>query len=99
MNELELLARIGKQQIDHEQLDFQYGQLLNLLAGVVSGSIARSRVLVNLTDRTWLFTEPGESPGLPATINGLPVCVVAPPEPATPVALPPETPYPSTEPL
>jgi hypothetical protein len=81
MNEQELLAKIGRQQIDHEKLDYQYGQLLSLLAGVVSGEIARSRVLVNLTDRTWLFTNPGESPPLPATINGLPVVIVAPPEP------------------
>lgn len=82
MNEEQLLARIGRMQLVSEQQDHAYSQLLNLLAGVVSGDTDRSRVMVNLTDRTWAIAAQGERPALPATINGLPVCVVAQEQPA-----------------
>lgn len=76
----EALAAVGKKQVAFEKLDAEYSKLLQVLAGVVSGDIARSRVLVNLTDRTYLFVSPGCRPPMPATINGLPVCVVGPEE-------------------
>lgn len=72
------LAAVGRKQVAFEKLDAEYSKLLQVLAGVVSGDIHASRVLVNLTDRTYLFVEKGQRPGMPATINGLPVCVVAP---------------------
>ena len=81
MNEQELLAKVGLQHIKLEQQDEAYRKLLNVLAGVVSGVIAASRVLINVTEKTWLVTAEGERPGMPATINGLPLCVVAPPDP------------------
>jgi len=88
-----LYADLGKKQERIEQLDAAYNALLGLLAGVVAGNIDRSRVLVNLTDRSWSLSAAGERPGLPATINGLPECVVAPPDAAPPEPAPdPERP-------
>ncbi len=72
-----LFELLGRKQAQLEDQDAAYSQLLTLLAGVVSGEIATDRVLVNLTDRTWQLAAPGERYGLPATINGLPVVVVA----------------------
>ena len=73
-----LNGRIVEQMFRLEEQDAEYSRILDLLAKVVSGEIDRSRVMVNLTDRTWSFANPGERPAMPATINGLPVCVVAP---------------------
>jgi hypothetical protein len=81
MTEDEAFARIGRQAVQIEQLGGAYGTLLDLLAKVVRGDIDRSRILVNLTDRTWAYCEAGATPALPAQINGLPVCVVGSPEP------------------
>ncbi len=75
-----LFEAFGRKQLAFEQLDKEYTKLLALLADVVSGSIDRRRVLVNLTDRTWTLAEEGQRPGLPATINGVPQCVVCPDE-------------------
>lgn len=82
MDELQqAMAAVGQKQLAFERSDAAYSNVLQVLAGVVSGEIDRSRVLVNLTDRSWLVTPPGERPGMPAQINGLPICVVAPAEP------------------
>lgn len=84
MNENELLAKIGRQHLLLEKQDEAYGQLLQLLAQVVRGDVDRSRVMVNLTAKGWMVAPEGFRPDLPATINGLPFCVVAPvraPEP------------------
>ena len=82
MDELhQALAAVGQKQLAFERSDAAYSNLLGVLASVISGEIDRSRVLVNLTDRTWLVTPPGERPGMPAQINGLPICVTAPNEP------------------
>lgn len=78
--EADLFEALGRKQLQLEQQDAAYSKLLGLLAGIVRGDIDRKRVLVNLTDRTWLVAEEGQSPGIPATINGLPECVVAPNE-------------------
>jgi hypothetical protein len=77
-----LYEQLGRKQEALETLDQAYTDLLGVLAGVVTGEIDRRRVLVNLTDRSWTVAPPGNSPSLPATINGLPVCKVAPPEEA-----------------
>lgn len=80
MNESKLYETLGRKQAQLEAQDAAYNALLNLLASVVIGEIDRSRIMVNLTDRNWIATGPGERPALPATINGLPVCIVAPAE-------------------
>lgn len=72
----QLYAVLGRKQLQLEEQDRSYTALLNLLVGVLCGDIEPSRVLVNLTDRTWRVSEPGTSPGMPATINGLPRCIV-----------------------
>lgn len=59
----------------NEHLNAEYDKLLGVLAGVSSGEIATERLLVNLTDRSFVVHKEGESFGLPATINGLPNCV------------------------
>jgi hypothetical protein len=81
MSESDLLARIARQMIALEERDAQFDALLQMTAGLVDGSIDRSRVMVDLTNRTVHRSELGQRPALPATINGLPQCVVAPPEP------------------
>lgn len=78
----ELYAKIGKQHLELEQRKEGHTKLLRMLASVVSGEIDRSRVLVNLTDETYSWTEPGTRPGRPATFNGMPYVVMAPDEPA-----------------
>lgn len=75
-----LYQMVGQKQERIETLDAAYDQLLGLLAKVVKGEVARSRVLVNLTERSWALAPEGQTPGLPAQFNGVPVCVVAPPE-------------------
>lgn len=82
MGEAELYERIGRMQIQTELQDAAYSKLLNILAAVVSGTVEPSRVLVNLTDRKWEMAAAGQRPNLPPTVNGLPVCVVAPAAPA-----------------
>ncbi len=77
-----LYEKLGRQQETIEDLNEAYTALLNLLANVVGGQVARSRLLVNLTNRSWELAPEGQRPGMPATINGQPVCVVAPDEPA-----------------
>jgi len=76
-----LFAAIGRRQLAMENQDAAYTALLNLLAEVVSGTTDRSRVMINLTDRTWSVAAHGQRPAMPSTINGLPLCVVAPEPP------------------
>lgn len=80
MSETKLYEQLGRKQSALDDLGEAYNALLRLLAGVVSGDIDRSRVLVNLTARSWAVTEPGTRPSMPAMINGQPECVVAPEE-------------------
>lgn len=76
-----LYAKIGRQAERIEDLDAAYDHLLALFARVITGEVARSRVLLNLTERTWTLAPEGRSPAGPATINGLPRCVLGAPEP------------------
>lgn len=76
-----LFAAIGEKQIQIENLNRAYDDLLQVLAKVVLGEYDPSRVLVNLTDRTWQVSPPGQRPSTPCTINGLPICVTAPETP------------------
>ena len=85
MNEAQLFEMLGRKQARIEGMDASYDALLALLADVVSGRCAPSRVLVNLTDRSWERAPEGHRPGLPATVNGLPKVVVAPEEAPPPV--------------
>lgn len=89
MSESQLFEMVGRKQATIEAQDVAYQALLQVLAGVVAGSIDRTRLLVNLSDRTWVQAEPGHRPGMPAQINGLPLCIVAPEPPP-----PPEPPEP-----
>lgn len=76
MDEAKLYEQLGRKQAALEQLNASYDALLALLARVISGEVTRQQVLVNLTDRCWQQAPAGESPPMPATINGRPVCVV-----------------------
>jgi hypothetical protein len=81
MTEAQLYERVGRQQVLIENQDAAYTALLRLLAQVVKGEVTRDRVMVNLTARAWTVAPDGFRPETPATINGLPECVVAPAEP------------------
>lgn len=83
MTESEGYERIGRLAHKCEQLEAGNVQLLDTLAKVVSGEIDRSRVMVNLTDKTVIWAPEGERPEVPATINGVPRCIVAPAQDAT----------------
>lgn len=76
MTEAQLYEKIGRLTATAEKQDEAYSQLLNVLMHVIRGDISRNRVMVNITDRTWSVAKPGEFPATPATINGLPICVV-----------------------
>ncbi len=71
-----LLKALGRKQLQLEQQDQAYSNIMLLLVDVVTGTISHDRVMINLTDRTWHVAAPGEFPAMPATINGQPVCVV-----------------------
>ncbi len=97
MNEEQMLARIARQMLEIERLNGCYDHVANTLADVVSGKVAASRVMVNLTDRTYTIAAEGECPPMPATINGLPVCVTAPPSAGGKCADNPAEPVPCTD--
>lgn len=75
----QLYAEIGRMQMQVRAKDAAFTALLSLVGKLVDGSIDPARVLVNLTDQTVNVTAEGEYATLPAQINGLPVCVIAPP--------------------
>lgn len=74
----ELYAKIGEQHLEIEGLKKRFGKLLNVIADIVRGDIDLSRVMVDLTNQGVSWAPIGQRPAMPATINGLPVCVVAP---------------------
>lgn len=78
-----LWQKLGRKQARLEEVEEAYESLLETLAKVVSGEIDRSRVMVNLTDKTVIWAPEGMRPEVPATINGVPRCIVAPAEDAT----------------
>lgn len=91
MTEAQLYEKIGRLQTELDAERATHELHLRVLAEVVSGECDRSRVLVNLTDGTVTWSAPGQRPAMPMTINGVPVCVVAPEEPkheAPPLDLP-----------
>ncbi len=83
MTEAELYERLGRMLEQCERNERGFNSLLDTLGKVVSGEIDRSRVMVNLTDKAVSWAAAGERPMLPATINGVPVCVVAKEDDAT----------------
>lgn len=80
MTESQLYERLGRLQMDLEKMTAQRDKILHVFAEVLSGECDASRVMIDLTNKTVVWAAPGETPSLPATINGLPVCVVAPPK-------------------
>ena len=80
----ELFAKIGEQHLAIEDKDKFIGGLLGVFAGVLKGEIEPSRVMLNLTSRSWIVAPEHLSPGMPATVNGLPECVVGKPWEAIP---------------
>lgn len=82
MTEAEMFERLGRMAHRIETVENGFNQMVDLMAKVVSGEVERSRVLVNLTAKTVIFAPEGFRPEMPATINGLPLCVVAPDETA-----------------
>jgi hypothetical protein len=56
----QVFEALGRKQFQLESLDKEYTRLMELLAGVVSGSIEPSRVTVNLTDRRWALADKKE---------------------------------------
>ncbi len=78
MNESQLYERLGRLQSALEDKALCYDRVLELLAKVVAGEIDASRVIVNLTDRSWAYSEAGTRPSAPSTINGLPIVAIAP---------------------
>lgn len=76
MTESQLYEKIGRLQLAVDDRSQQYMALLQLLADVISGTIEASRVMVNLTDQSWIYSEAGTQPAVPPTINGLPNVVV-----------------------
>lgn len=83
MTESEGYERIGRLSHRVEQAEAAFNAVLDTLAKVVSGEICRSRVMVDLTNRGVTWAPEGMRPETPATINGLPKCVVAPADDAT----------------
>ena len=59
-----LYETLGRKQEQLEAQDAAYTQIINLLAGVVSGEISADRVKVNLESRTWELA-PAESTEVP----------------------------------
>lgn len=56
----EILAVLGRKQLQLEAQDREYDKLLQLLAAVVEGGIKPSRVTVNLAQRTWALADEKE---------------------------------------
>ena len=49
----ELYATLGRKQQELESLNGEYDRLLNLLSQVVTGTVDRERVSVDLVARSW----------------------------------------------
>lgn len=78
--EAQLFEKIGRLQVELENVKQAFENLLGATAKIVSGEIDRSRVMVNLTAKSIAWAPEGFRPEVPATINGEPRCVVAPVE-------------------
>lgn len=61
----ELYAALGRKQFQLEAQDKEYDRLLQLLAGVVDGSVETSRVTVKLAERSWSLTPTETKPETP----------------------------------
>lgn len=78
MTEQQLYEKIGRLQMELDALNNEHDLVLKVFSEVVSGECDRRRVMIDLTNRRVHWAAPGQRPGLPPTINGLPKCVVAP---------------------
>ncbi len=83
MDPQQLLAEIGLLSMQLKASRLQFDTLLGYAAQMITGELALSRCMVNKTENSFSFTEPGMRPQMPGTINGKPECVIAPclPEP------------------
>lgn len=79
MTEDQVFAVIGRKQIQLETLQVSHDTILEKFAQLLSGEMAPSQFLVNLTAKTLTWTPAGQTPSMPATINGEPRCVVGKP--------------------
>ena len=70
--EEQALAALGRKQLELEQLNRNYDQLLALLGNVAAGEIDPSRVTVNREARTWAVTEAVLRPELAAALKEQP---------------------------
>lgn len=68
----ELYAALGRKQMALELAEANYFKALQCMAAMLTGEIDPTRVLVNLTERSFHWVGPGERPATPPTINGLP---------------------------
>lgn len=59
MTEDQLYAKIGRQQVELENMHAQYNSLLNALEQVGSGAISPERVSVDLKARSWMIAPDG----------------------------------------
>ena len=76
MTESQMYEKIGRLQSALEEENARYNQTLGLFAGVLSGDIAPERVMIDLTNRIWTCAALGQSPPMPATVNGIPHCII-----------------------
>ena len=83
MENQDLYAKIGQLQMALEQREAASMQMLQWFAAVLKGELELSRVMINLTEGKIIVSPEHMRPAMPATINGLPVCVVAPEVPVT----------------
>ncbi len=77
MNENQLYEKIGRITAAKELAEGNYEAALLCMSRMLTGEIDNSRVIVNLTDKSFNWVAPGDRPPLPPTINGLPQCVVS----------------------
>lgn len=80
--ESQLFEKIGRLQTELDRVTAEKSAILQVFAEVLSGKCDPKRVMINLTAGEVTWAPEGCRASLPPTINGLPVCVVAPEEAA-----------------
>lgn len=74
----ELYNALGRKQLAFDSLKTAFDAVILELARLVAGETDPSRYMVNLTEGSFIRVPQGERPTLPATVNGVPNCVVCP---------------------
>jgi hypothetical protein len=70
--EAKLFEMLGRKESVILAQDDAYSALLNLTAKIISGEIDRSRVSINLADRSWIVAPQAAKPTVPAPLHGVP---------------------------